>query len=248
MIMKDNKTTYSLFLEDEKEIFKDIEIIKHIPHSSLEFPDNYDDGALKMIYGVDYKTQNLKLADLFVDYLFKDIKGIEIKARYSRMYCDVEKHKDDKKEIMAQYGLGYIYIKNIFNNKPYFRNLIYKGEDLSKDIDIYYDKHHERLTNEIKRIISQGKKALILDLHSFSDEQATLIGKRGPFPDICIGINNNQVDGRILTAIIKRIKAKGYSYKINYPYKGAIIPNNLTTKEKKCVCSIMIEVNKRIYL
>ena len=236
---------YLKYQKEIEDILKDTIIIKHIPHSSLEFPSNYDDHTLKRIYGLDYKIQNLKLADLHVDYLFKDIIGIEIKAKYSRMYCDVEKYQDDKKEVMSKYGLGYIYTKNILNNKPYRRNL--KQE--KKDIDAYYDNHHEKLTYETKKIISQGKKVLILDLHSYSDEQAILIGKKGPFPDICIGINNDApVDQRILNVIIKMIEDKGYTYQINYPYSGAILPNNLTPTEKDCTSSIMIEVNKRVYL
>ena len=237
---------YHKYQKEIEDILKDIIIIKHIPHSSLLFPEDYDDDNLKRIYGLDYKIQNIKLADLFVDYLFKDIKGIEIKAKYSRMYCDIEKYQDDKKEIMSKYGLGYIYTKNIFNNKPYHRNPI---QD-KKDIDTYYDNHHIRLTNETKKILSKGQKVLILDLHSYSDEQALLIGKQGPFPDICIGINDhdNQIDQRLLNLIIKIIKDYGYTYQINYPYRGSIIPNNLTRQEKDHVSSIMIEINKRVYL
>lgn len=55
-------------------------------------------------------------------------------------------------------------------------------------------------------------------------------------------------DQRILNTIIKEIKDKGYSYQINYPYTGSIIPNGLTKEELANVSSIMIEVNKRIYL
>ena len=44
------------------------------------------------------------------------------------------------------------------------------------------------------------------------------------------------------------IKDKGYSYQINYPYTGSIIPNGLTKKELENVYSIMTEANKRIYL
>ena len=237
---------YHKYQKEIDDILKDTIIIKHIPHSSLLFPEDYDDDNLKRIYGLDYKIQNIKLADLFVDYLFKDIKGIEIKAKYSRMHCDVEKYRDNKKEIMSKYGLGYIYTKNIFNNKPYHRNLI---QD-KKDIDTYYDNHHRRLTNETKKILSKGQKVLILDLHSYSDEQALLIGKQGPFPDICIGINDNdnQIDQRLLNLIIKIIKDYGYTYQINYPYRGSVIPNNLTPQERDHVSSIMIEINKRVYL
>lgn len=224
--------------------FKDVEIIKHIPHASLNFPSNYDLEELYLTFGLDYKIQNYKLSDLFIDDLFSDIKGVEIKAKYSRLYCDVERYKDDNNEPMAKIGQGYIYNKNIFNGEDYIR----KPDEL-ENINSYYDNHHKTLTNETKKILSKGKKVLILDLHSFSDEQAQLIGKKKPFPDICIGLNESmKYDQRILNTIIKEIKDKGYSYQINYPYTGSIIPNGLTKEELANVSSIMIEVNKRIYL
>ena len=239
---------FIFWYENEYLGFKDVEIIKHIPHASLSFPKEYNHSVLYRVFGEDYKIQNLKLADLFIDYLFKDIKGVEIKAPYSRMYCDIEKYKDKRKEPMAKHGHGYIYTKNIFSDKKYCRNLVYNGKNLQEGIEDYYDDYHLNFTNEVRKIVSKGKKVLILDLHSYSDEQAKLIGKKEPFPDICIGLNKENYDQRILNTIIKRITNKGYSYRINYPYKGSIIPDGLTEEELKNTYSIMIEINKKIYL
>ena len=86
------------------------------------------------------------------------------------------------------------------------------------------------------------------DLHSFSDEQATLIGKKGPFPDVCIGLNDENYDKRILNVIIKKVEDNGFTFRINFPYEGSILPVGLSSSEKKQVTSIMIEVNKRLYL
>ncbi|MBR5952718.1 MAG: N-formylglutamate amidohydrolase, partial [Pseudobutyrivibrio sp.] len=66
---------------------------------------------------------------------------------------------------------------------------------------------------------------------------------------ICIGIEENYFDQEIVNVIIDRIKAQGYTYEINYPYKGSLVPNciyNYNVKGK--VVSIMLEINKRIYL
>ena len=49
--------------------------------------------------------------------------------------------------------------------------------------------------------------------------------------------------------IIAKIKELGYTYKINYPYKGSLVPNIIYKgKLKGRVISIMLEINKRIYL
>ena len=56
-------------------------------------------------------------------------------------------------------------------------------------------------------------------------------------------------DQEILNLVISKIKELGYTYAINYPYKGSIIPNIVYNKKVKGkIISIMLEINKRIYL
>ena len=240
-----NIDEFITWYENEYLIFSNLEIIKHIPHSSLDLPPIYK-GKEKLVFGVDFMIDNIKMSDMYVDKLFEGIDAIEIKAPYTRLYCDVEKYKDDSKEEMVKYGQGYIYTKN-YKGQSYVRHLIFNGVDLDKDIDEYYDNHHNKLTEETRKILNKGKEVLILDIHSFSEEQANSINKVGPYPDICIGINES-VNKHILDYIVKKINKLGYSYKINYPYSGSIIPNNLTKYEQSKVHSIMLEINKKIYL
>lgn len=71
-----------------------------------------------------------------------------------------------------------------------------------------------------------------------------------PFPDICIGVEEEYYDKEILNSLIQEITKLDYSYKINYPYKGSLVPNIIYNKKIKYkkVISIMLEINKRIYL
>ena len=47
---------------------------------------------------------------------------------------------------------------------------------------------------------------------------------------------------------LQKIKELGYTYMINYPYKGSIVPNAIynNDKYKNRVVSIMLEINKRV--
>ena len=243
--------TFIDWCEKEYKVFKDVEIIKHIPHASLELPESYKDdrGLIKQIaFGKNFLINNFKMTDLFVDQIFDNIPGVVVKAKYTRLFCDVEKYRDDSLEPMSKYGQGYVYTKSYDGKTVFKRHLKCNGVDSDEEVDSYYEEHHKKLTEETKKILKREKKVLILDLHSFSNEQALSIEKKEPFPDICIGINEGFANNEILDAIIRRIEANGYSYKINYPYSGSIIPNGLTKSELENVCSIMIEVNKRLYL
>lgn len=236
--------------EREYLVFKDFEIIKHIPHASLEFPPSYQDErrlSKMLAFGKNYEINNFKMTDLFVDQLFKWVPGVEVKAKYTRLYCDVEKYRNDNLEPMSKYGQGYVYTIS-FDGEKMLRHFKCNGVDPDGKVDEYYDEHHAALASEVRKILEKKKKALILDLHSYSDEQAKRIEKEPPFPDVCIGLNEGFKNKKMLDAIIRRIEEKGLSYKVNYPYSGSIIPNGLKKSELKNVESIMIEINKRVYL
>ena len=67
-------------------------------------------------------------------------------------------------------------------------------------------------------------------------------------PDICIGADNTYVNEKLIIFTVEHFKKCGYSVEINKPYSGTIIPNKYFSKKEKRLSSIMLEINKRIYL
>ncbi len=144
---------------------------------------------------------------------------------------------------MSKYGEGVVYTHLYDGTLFHIHNDEYKNKVLE-----YYDEYHKNLDNITKQLLEEDETLLILDCHSFSDKMASHFFKE-PFPDICIGIEEDYYDEEVLNMIISKIKELGYTYKINYPYKGSLVPNciyNGIIKGK--VVSIMLEINKRIYL
>lgn len=107
----------------------------------------------------------------------------------------------------------------------------------------------KKLDEITKDLLSFDDELLILDCHSYSDKMASYFFKP-PFPDICIGIEKDFFDQEILDRIIEEIKKRGYTYQINYPYQGSLVSNRIYNKKViyKKVVSIILEINKRIYL
>ena len=218
-----------------------MKVLLHMPHISLRLPTSFYKGL--QISKNEINKYNLKMSDVGIDTLFKDVKGYRISPKYSRLYCDVEKYKNDELEVMSKYGQGVIYTHTFdgtlfHTHDGKYKNKVYK----------YYDKYHKRLDKVVEKLLKKDDTLLILDCHSYSDKLAYQLSD-GPFPDICIGIEENYYDQEILDQIILKIKELGYSYAINYPYKGSIIPNIVFKgKVKGKVVSVMLEINKRIYL
>ena len=213
----------------------------HIPHASLEVPEIFYEGLL--ISKQEFRRYNLEMTDLGIDELFRDVEGERVMAPYSRLFCDVERFRDDAREPMTAYGEGVVYTK-FYDGKEFHRH----GEQYRKQVMQVYEEHHRRLDETARRLLEEDGELLILDCHSFSDKMASHFF-RPPFPDVCVGVEPEYCDERVLDRILTIIRRSGYSAQINCPYSGSMVPNavlagRLTGK----VVSIMVEVNKRIYL
>jgi N-formylglutamate amidohydrolase len=89
-----------------------------------------------------------------------------------------------------------------------------------------------------------------IDGHSFSKELVNIIKKtdKNDYPDFCIGYEKEFCDQKIIDVIVQAITEKGYTYAINYPYAGSIVPNKYYKEKNNNVKSVMIEVNKEMYM
>ncbi len=175
------------------------------------------------------------MSDVLLLDLIQDLPYSKVIAEYSRLYVDVEKYWDNKKEEMAKYGMGAVYRKDYLG-----RPLHHPDREYMARAKRYYDAHHARLRREIQ---DKEGDVLLIDLHSFNDEMAD-IANEGPYPDICIGFNDDH-DELLIELIERFFEAKGLSHARNFPYRGSM---SVPSIEGKKVTSIMIEIHKRVYL
>lgn len=173
-------------------------ILFHILHASLKIPNKYWKICIKDKKYI--KKTNLFLSDIRTDKLVPN-KCHKLIFKYSRLFCDVEKFKDDKKESMAKKGMGVVYTKDCENtiSNP---NRRYK----SQVIKSYYKKHHNKLDKMVTNLIKKYNKCFIIDFHSFSDEMVKKLLNSDNNPDICIGVDNIYTNEKILNFTINHFK------------------------------------------
>jgi N-formylglutamate amidohydrolase len=219
-------------------------IIVHIPHASLQVPDFFVE---RLNVDKDY-FDGMNVFES--DYLIDEFKPDDFECLifpYSRMFCDVERFRDDGKEIMALWHRrGVVYERDA--NRKEFINIDpdYKNRILNE----FYDDHHRKFSHLVRDKINTYGDCLIIDLHSFSDEYERKTGI--PFggkvtnPDICIGLNNYERVKGMVEKIQCLCNKYGYTNTLNRPYSGSIVP--MDYMDDRRVISIMLEINKRIYL
>ena len=194
-------------------------LVLNIPHASVAGL-----GYAKWDDEVGLIREVRKWTDWYTDLIFvPDNKpGVKsITADYSRFVVDVERLEDDP---LDSTGQGIVYTQFIG-----IKRTIDEEERLGMMAYYYaYIKQLKGMLNE---------HSLLVDCHSFPSELSDV--------DICIGVNNDwsRPTEFVIELVAEVFKQAGYSVMVNQPYSNSIAPQMEFSYD-----SIMIELNKRIYL
>ena len=222
------------------------EIILHIPHSSVNIPEEYQ--PLFFLNDEELKKELRRMTDRFTDELF-DIPGIPeencVIFPYSRLICDVERFRDDRLEIMSGRGMGVCYTVTS-DLKP----LKTVTEEHRADMLTLYDGHHRRLTEKADDLLEKHGRGILIDCHSFSPEKLPYeIGAGNePRPDICIGRDLSfHTPAWLSSALCCAFQKRGYRVTTDYPFSGTLVPMKHYHRTPQFL-SVMIELNRALYM
>lgn len=196
-------------------------IVLHIPHSSDRLPKD-------CVWSGDVRKVLDRWTDWHTDTLFsssrEDVESFIYS--WSRLYCDIERLIDDPMENIGQ-GIAYRLIDGCI------REL---NEDELHGIYQSYNQARQTFYD-----MAKTPETLIIDCHSFPSYLA-------PEIDICIGFNEDDTkpSQETIDLIVNHFRMAGYSVSVNYPYSNSVCAS--MDPEKIRVKTIMIEVNKSVYL
>lgn len=193
-------------------------IVLNIPHSSKFIPVN--------TWSEDISKEIEHWTDKYTDLIFVT-SGLELRPvifPYSRFFCDAERLENDPLEAVGQ-GIAY----TSFNGKHRYLN-----NSLSDSIHQLWYAHQLML----KAVIDED--SLLIDCHSFPAEQA-------PEIDICIGFNEDasRPSDKLIELVKSHFEENGFRVGLNTPYSNSMV---LLIDHEFEIPSIMIEINKKIYL
>ena len=217
-------------------------VVVHVPHASRVIPDEYRRTILlseKSVY-----SEMRRMTDHFCDELYGAPEfPVRIVAPVSRLVCDMERFRDDKKEPRAKWGQGLMYTRTYFGR----RLRRYDATLREKILREFYDPHHQSLTDAVESALKRYGKCLIIDGHSFNSRMIVRPDNLISLPDFDVGTDGYHTPPGLRDALLERIKALGYRPKVNSPFGGAITPMKIYRKDKR-VFSVMLETNRKLYM
>ena len=211
-------------------------MILHIPHSSTFIPEHYNSEWIN-----DPLEAIRVLTDHYTDVLFDYPASQRIVSPISRIICDVERFESGE-EMEKRFGMGIVYEYDHLQNPLRSVTLELKNEIIDK----YYRPHHRALYDAIVEELLRAESAMIVDCHSFNDEQLQHV-ENTLRPDICIGTDLFHTPTELVLQLVQYLQKYGYSVLVNEPFAGTMVPREYYHKDAR-VKSVMIEINKRLYL
>jgi N-formylglutamate amidohydrolase len=222
-------------------------VLVHVPHASDHIP-----ATARQHFKIDEEAlqrELLALTDWYTDDLFAvdSQPGIAIRFPVSRFVVDPERLADDSQEPMADRGMGVVYTHRS-DGIPYRIGLSAAERDLL--LTTYYWPHWQRIEKEVDRRLAMHDHCLIIDAHSFPNEPLPVHEAQysdGTTADICLGTDDFHTPTALIDVARASFTQFDLSVSVNTPFKGTIVPLKHLKVDNR-VHSIMIEVNRRLYM
>lgn len=163
----------------------------------------------------------------------------------SRLVVDPERFPDDADEPMSRVGMGVIYERTSYGLLLRHPPTPSARQHL---LATYYVPHHAALDAAVMTALKRQGHCTILDMHSFPSRTLPYEVDQSPDrPDICVGTDEFHTPERLTDEFVRHFSAERLSVAINRPFSGALVPMRYF-REDRHVVSIMVEVNRRLYL
>lgn len=185
------------------------------------------------------------MTDHLTDRLFDVESAARVVYPVSRLVVDPERFDDDLQEPMSARGMGVIYELTStgarLREKP-------SPDERESLLARFYRPHHEALARAVKDGLAGGGPALIIDCHSFpSAARPFELDPEAPRPDLNLGTDPFHTPADLTEHLRAAAVELGWTVAVDRPYRGTIVPASHHRRDDR-VKSIMLEVNRRLYL
>ena len=234
-----------------------VPVVFDSPHSGSEFPDNF--GTI-VPYPVLQQVQ-----DCYVDALFEDAvkTGASLlRAHFPRSYIDPNRAPDDLDSRLlsrpwpsplrptdkSRLGHGLVWRSCPTDRAMYNRRLTV-GEVEARIRD-YWMPYHQTLSDEIDRLDAAFGRVWHINCHSMPEGSSPIVVRKtgSNRADMVLGDRDGRsADGEFTHFVRERLEARGYTVRLNDPYKGAYLVEAYSDP-RWGRSSLQIEINRSLYM
>ncbi len=220
-------------------------LVGHVPHAATWIPR--DERTRLFLADDALAGELLRLTDAHTGRLFawvRELGGVLVVNRVSRLVVDPERFPDDADEPMAAVGQGAVYTRTA-DGRPL------RAEDPAERrrlLDRWYTPYHAALAGVVGAALAATGGCLLLDGHSFATRPLPSEPDQDPDrPDVCLGTDPVHSPPALVASLEAALRAEGFRVELDRPFAGTLVPAPWYGVDPR-VISVMLEVRRGTYL
>jgi len=200
-----------------------------------------DDAALQ--------NELVAMTDHHTDALFAaactEAGGVAFVNRVSRLVCDPERFESDELEEMSKKGMGAVY--TLTSEGQPLRPPGYSAQSREAVLAELFRPYAKALEQQVDAQLERFGRCLLVDGHSFPSRPLPYEDASLERPDLCLGVDPFHTPPSLVDALERAAQRIGWQVAVNSPFAGSYVPTKHFGVDAR-VSSVMIEVNRRLYL
>jgi len=219
----------------------DAPLLISVPHDGRDLPDTIRERMTPE--GVALPDTDWHVARLY-DFV-RELGASMLVANYSRYVVDLNRPATDDALYKGQVATGLCPTQTFSGEDIYVRGDVDVGEMASR-VEIYWRPYHEKIEQEITRMLARHGFALLWDAHSIAGVVPRLFD--GELPALNIGSNSGaSCAPDVERAVVEAGQASPYETVVNGRFKGGHITRHYGDPGNN-IHALQLEIAQRTYM
>lgn len=212
-----------------------------VPHDGCHLPSDLRDRMTPE--GLALPDTDWHVAELYG--FVRELGASMLVANYSRYVVDLNRPASDDSLYEGQVATG-LCPTQTFAGEDIYVNGEVGAEATARRVETYWRPYHEKIEQEMTRMLTRHGFALLWDAHSIAGVVPRLFD--GELPALNIGSNNGaSCVSNIEETVVEAAKASPYETAVNGRFKGGYITRHYGDPGNN-IHALQLEIAQRIYM
>jgi N-formylglutamate deformylase len=212
-----------------------------VPHDGCHLPGDLRDRMTPE--GLALPDTDWHVAELY-DFV-RELGASMLIANYSRYVVDLNRPASDDSLYEGQVATG-LCPTQTFAGEDIYANGEVDGQETARRVETYWRPYHEKIEQEISRMLARHGFALLWDAHSIAGVVPRLFD--GELPALNIGSNSGASCARnVERAVVEAGQASPYETVVNGRFKGGHITRHYGDPGNN-IHALQLEIAQRTYM
>lgn len=216
-------------------------LLVSVPHDGRQLPDSL---RVRMTpAGTGIPDTDWHVAELYE--FARDLGASILVANFSRYVVDLNRPASDDALYKGQVATG-LCPTQTFAGENIYNNGAIEADEMAQRVETYWRPYHEKIEQEIERMLVEHGVALLWDAHSIAGVVPRLFA--GELPALNIGSNSGNSCARsVERAVVEVAGESTYQSVVNGRFKGGYITRHYGDPDNN-VHALQLEIAQRTYM